>query len=264
VALDAARATDSAVRLISVKPTDDVRRSDFRVWHESAVAPRAVLVLVPGQNGDGAELFVAAEWKRFAAKYHLALVVPHFVSDDAVLLAGRGYFAESRASGALLESALEQCGWRDVPLLLYGYSGGAHFAMSFAAWRPDRVAAFCAYSFAWWSPPPSALTCPALVACGQADGTRYGASYAYFQAGRRMGKPWGWVSLEAVAHTTSPELDAFVRETFACVLGSQARRDVVVDNVTEELLKDAPCDAITVSVLPCEDLLSAWQKLHHP
>ena len=85
VALDAARATDSAVRLISVKPTDDVRRSDFRVWHESAVAPRAVLVLVPGQNGDGAELFVAAEWKRFAAKYHLALVVPHFVSTRCCL-----------------------------------------------------------------------------------------------------------------------------------------------------------------------------------
>ena len=139
---------------------------------------------------------------------------------DQSRLAGKDLEATaeaSRESGAPT-TAIATTGLGDLPVYLYGFSGGAHFARSFAAWRPERVAGFCAYSFAWWQPPPEELRSPAVIVCGQADGTRYGASQAYFQAGRKQGKPWTWVSLEGLGHEPSGELDEFVRGYFAAVM----------------------------------------------
>ena len=249
---------------VSLEPTQGILSSRFLVWTSSESIPSAVLVLCPGQNGDGAEFLAGREWKEFAVRHNLAIMVPHFVSNDGDLLAGKGYFRAELGSGHLLRLALKKCGWDNVPLLFYGFSGGAHFAMSFAAWQPERVLAFCAYSFAWWSPPPASLTCPALIVCGQADGVRYGSAFSYFQAGKREGKPWAWVSLEGQGHTPSVGLQSFVRDYFACVLKSSIREEVVVDNTTGNLLKDSPCDAITTSILPCGELHDPWRRIHHP
>ena len=124
---------------------------------------RGALVLCPGQNGSSEEMVQNVIWQKFAEREALALVGFRFVSLDKDLQNGRGYFQAARGSGLLLEAGLKRAGLEGVPLLLYGFSGGAHFAMSFAAWKPDRVRAFCAYSFAWWDQPPKKLNCPALI-----------------------------------------------------------------------------------------------------
>jgi hypothetical protein len=164
----------------------------------------------------------------------------------------------------MLLEALKQAGWSDVPLLLYGFSGGAHFTISFAAWSPGKVLGFCAYSFGWWNPPPGNLRCPALIACGQFDAVRYGSSFAYFQAGRRQGSPWTWASIEAQEHDRCPKLDAFVREYFQSLLHSPLEDQVTVDNVRKSLMKRTACDPLTTSVLPSETILESWRALHHP
>jgi len=176
-----------AENILKLKPAGEIRRADFRCF--SKQRPAAVLVLCPGQNGDGADFLADEKWKTFAKENNLALLVPGFVSDDADLKSGKGYFVASRGSGKMLLEALKQAGWADAPLLLYGFSGGAHFTVSFAAWSPGKVLGFCAYSFGWWVPPPGKLQCPALIACGQFDAVRYGSSFAYFQTGRRQGSP---------------------------------------------------------------------------
>ena len=250
--------------VLLLRPADEIARAEFRHAKFSNKAPKAVLVLCPGQNGDGAEFLADEKWKAFAKANNLAIMIPGFVSDDEALKSGRGYFVASHGSGKMLIEALKKCGWADVPLLLYGFSGGAHFTTSFAAWSPTKVLGFCAYSFGWWSPPAENLRCPALVACGQFDAARYGSSFSYFQAGRRTGKPWAWASIEAQEHDRCPKLDAFVREYFGSLLHSPVKDQVTVDNVRRTLVKGSACDSLTTSVLPCEAVLASWQSLHHP
>jgi len=293
------------VETIPLTAKGEILRAEVFVWGVSKVARlrgeatdrwgqpslpgcRGVLVLCPGQNGSSEGMLRDKVWQEFAERQGLALAGFHFVSSDEDLKNGRGYFAASRGSGALLEEGLKKAGLGSAPLVLYGFSGGAHFAMSFAAWRPERVAGFCAYSFAWWSPPPPKLQCPALIVCGQADGTRYGASLAYFQAGRRQASPWAWVSLKETPHAASAELDEFVRAYFSCVMnfteGNKGKEGLTgsplpslssvqsssvggmirVDNVTEKVVEGRKKDDVSTSVLPCLDLLPKWQAIHHP
>jgi predicted esterase len=268
-----------------------------RLGPRSPAKTKGVLVLCPGQNGSSEGFLREKIWQEFAEREGFALVGFQFVSGDEDLKNGRGYFVASRGSGKLLEEGLAKAGLAELPVFLYGFSGGAHFAMSVAAWRPERVAAFCAYSFAWWKAPPEELKCPALIVCGQEDGTRYGASLAYFQAGRGQGKRWAWVSLEGKAHEPSAELDEFVRRYFSKVvrhngaerhsqterlprrgegeteskLHQSSRRDdeggkgaVSVDNMTEKIVVGDRANDVGVSVLPSADLLPEWRKLHHP
>jgi len=251
-------------RGINIKPEGEIRRAEFHCLSFSKRPPSAVLVLCPGQNGDGADFLADEQWKSFAKAHNLALLIPGFVSDDEDLKSGRGYFVASRGSGKMLLEALRKAGWADAPLLLYGFSGGAHFTISFAAWSPGKVLGFCAYSFGWWTPPPENLTCPALIACGQFDAVRYGSSFAYFQAGRRQGKPWAWTSIKGQEHDRCPKLDSFVREYFQSLLVSSTEKQVTVDNVRKSLMKRTACDPLATSVLPSETILESWRSLHHP
>lgn len=233
-------------------------------------APRGVLVLCPGQNGSSEAMLGEEAWRSFARRNHLALVGFRLVSADEDLKNGRGYFVAERGSGELLEKGLRDARLGGLPILLYGFSGGAHFTMSFAAWRPERVKGFCAYSFSWWSPPPKELTCPALIVCGQSDGTRYGASLAYFQAGRAQGKPWTWVSLEGLGHQSSDALDEFVRKYFLAILREETKDGlgnagpVSVNNMTEKLLEKMQAEHVGVSILPGLEVFPTWKELHHP
>lgn len=251
-------------KVLSLKADGEIQRADFRLLSFSDNLPAAVLVLCPGQNGDGADLVADEKWRAFARANDLAILVPGFASDDEFLKSGRGYFVASCGSGKLLLEALRQAGWSNVPLLIYGFSGGAHFAMSFSAWSPGRVLGFCAYSFGWWSPPPADLQCPALIACGQFDALRYGSSFAYFQAGRRMGKPWAWASIEGQEHDGCPKLDLFVREYFLSLLASPPSHRVTIDNVKKTQLKGEVSDSLMTSVLPSATVVEPWRAIHHP
>ena len=222
----------------------------------------ATLVLCPGQNGSSEEAINNKAWTQFAEQEHLALVGYHFESPDSLLEAGKGYFVAERGSGKALLQGIEKADLANEPLFLYGFSGGAHFAMSFAAWAPEKIAGFCAYSFAWSSPPPQTLRCPALIVCGEADGKRYASTLQYFQEGRRQRNPWTWISLGGQEHAPSSELDAFVREYLAC-LTRKNRHPVIVDNITKQRVKQGDSD-IRYSVLPSESLLASWRQLHHP
>lgn len=222
----------------------------------------AVLVLCPGQNDSSKESIRQKEWIRYAEANRLTIAGYHFESPDELLNSGKGYFVAERGSGKTLLDGLERCRARNLPIYLYGFSGGAHFAMSFAAWAPERVGGFCAYSFAWSSPPPEALRCPALIVCGEHDGQRYGSTLTYFQEGRRQGKPWVWVSLGQKDHSTSRELDDFVRKYFACLLKHEGP-PILVDNYTKQVVQGDPKD-IRFSVLPSTSLLEDWRRIHHP
>jgi len=248
----------------SLMPSAGIQKADFHFIRFSGKKPRAVLVLCPGQNGDGGEYLSDERWKEFARKNDLVILVPDFESPDKLLVSGGGYFVAANGSGDLLLQALRKENLSDVPLLFFGFSGGAHFTISFAAWSPKRLLGFCAYSFAWWSYPPANLKCPAVIACGELDGKRYESTFAYFQAGRRQGNPWTWVSLKKQTHSRSEPLELFVREYFQSLMDCLPQEQIVVDNIRKNLLNSSQCNPLTTSILPCSRVLPFWQTIHAP
>jgi pimeloyl-ACP methyl ester carboxylesterase len=181
--------------------------------------PAAVLVLCPGLNGNGKTYLSAPQWTAYAERLNLGLAGLSFASDVDDLKTGSGYYYASKGSGKLLLDGIRAYYKKDMPLLLYGFSGGAHFTARFAEWSPERVIAWCACAAGWWDKPSksSAGFPPGIVACGAED-ERLAASQNYFWDGRELGRPWLWIDIKGMGHSSSAELDAFVMSYFELAL----------------------------------------------
>jgi hypothetical protein len=141
-------------------PPLNMLRADVYVWSPVA-APKAVLVLSPGMNGNGQAMIQQRAWQQFARKNRLGLVGLSFASDMELLLNGKGYYYVAQGSGELLLHGIEKIfGKANLPLLMYGFSGGAHFTSRFEEWKPERVLTWCTYSAGWWDRPMSSSACP--------------------------------------------------------------------------------------------------------
>lgn len=257
--------------------------------------PKAVLILSPGVNGSGGSLIRSPVWQQFAERNHLGLVGLSFASasPDALALRaashattrlpplvvasssdplhdGTGYYYASKGSGDKLLEGIRKIFGRDLPLLLYGFSGGAHFTSRFEEWAPARVIAWCADSAVWWDEPKtSGVSPPGIVACGEND-PRYGATLSYFKLGRVAGKPWLWVSLPKLGHQASPALEDFARKYFEAVLrrgaSSALSGGVWVDVDTKKVITESEAMALPSESgwLPDPSLTQDWRKIHDP
>lgn len=227
--------------------------------------PQAVLVLCPGMNGNGKNLLTRV-WIEFAQGHRLGLLALSFASSDEDLQNNRGYYQPSQGAGEVLLNGIRSIYGRDLPVLLYGMSGGAHFTAGFTEWKPNRVVSWCAYTASSWNQPlPSKFNPPGIVACGDED-FRYGVSLEYFLQGRAIGKPWTWVSLEKTGHQSSSVLDDFVRRYFAAILerktASPTWRDVDLKSpINNSIVASRPTLACW---LPNENVAQAWIKVHQP
>lgn len=253
------------IQVLHLPPAEHMERADL--WYlKTSSKPRAVLVLCPGVNGNGAALVRSPEWQKFADSNNLGLVGLSFSSPLEAILNRTGYYYASRGSGEVLLAGIRKIFGRDLPLLLYGISGGAHFTSRFEEWKPDRVLSWCAYSAEWWdNPQKSKFSPPGIVACGEED-SRYGATLIYFKQGRAIGKPWLWVSLANTGHHGSPKLDEFVREYFSTVLNAQGGSEKYVDidqktQVEGAFVRDFPS---LTACFPDARLFDSWKALNSP
>lgn len=253
---------------VSAPASDKSERRDVYV-SKLVEHPKAVLVLCPGQNMNGRDLLEQEEWKQFARENKVALAAISFASDERAIQAGSGYFDAGKGSGErLLKSVRKTCG-EDLPLLLYGFSGGAHFVNSFVNWKPGSVLAFCAYSAGWWEPPALNRKVPhGIVACGADDAERYSASQRFFSQGRAGGKAWTWLSLGNTGHQPSKPLDEFVRVYFATLL-EQMNKSVAgewrdIDTKASLTPAEAGRQPTLASWLPNAKIAEAWGLLHQP
>ena len=247
------------------KPCADMERAAL-----DAVVPsgheKAILIVCPGVNGSGERVIRQGKWQAFARCHQLGLVGLSFASKVSLLQDGRGYYYASQGSGQLLLDGLRKIYGKDLPVLLYGISGGAHFTSRFVEWSPKRVVAWCAYSAAWWDDPKdSEQNPPGLVACGDQD-ARYGASLMYFKQGRALGKPWLWISLPGVGHQGYPPLEDFVREYFLGILdGRHAHGGWVDVDLKTTVDSDQAVQLPSLTAwLPDINLLDRWKKIHTP
>lgn len=221
------------------------------------------VILVPGVNSDDYWRLNDHGWRRFAASNRLWLVVVSFASPLEILRNGKGYYYPAQGSGDVLLSGLREIDCEDKTLILYGFSGGAHFVSRFVIWHSKNICTWCANSAAWWDE----LTLdrslpPGIVACGTND-FRVEASRRYFEAGRSIGAPWLWLELPGVGHNEDGNMEDFFRD-YAQVLIQKTINDGIWVNVhTGTLEEDAfverfPC---TMGWLPSQKLYTKWCSL---
>lgn len=255
------------VEKISLPLIPDLQRADIYIL-KLTEQPAGLLVLCPGCNGNGKDWIENPVWRKFAQEHNLDLIGISFASDVSLLKNGRGYYYAHLGSGQLLLDGIRQAYDQDLPLILYGFSGGAHFTSGFVEWKPDRVIAWCAYSAEWWDiPSAKAMSPPGLVACGE-DDPRLGASLIYFKQGRAVGKPWLWLCAPHTGHSIYPPAESFVRRYFSAILDktriNKSGEWVDIDQkslATPEVIQDQPS---ATGWLPDPTLLTQWQEVHQP
>ena len=82
--------------------------AQFRYWAPANVGTvRAMLVLVPGSNGDGRAMAEDTVWQNFATKHKLAIIACRFTDKaDNGERAFENYISVSKGSGDALQTAL--------------------------------------------------------------------------------------------------------------------------------------------------------------
>ncbi|MEI6351498.1 MAG: hypothetical protein WCP06_10375 [Verrucomicrobiota bacterium] len=250
------------------------REAVFSYREPTGGGARAILLLVPGCNGDGrAFLKNEAVWGRFADQEHLVLVGPTFKTNLEEVHSRLGYYYPELWSGAVTLKALEQIrartGAETGKALVFGFSAGAHFAHRFALWAPERVGAFVAYSAGWWDAPTLALRdVPGLILCGEAD-ERYRPTYGFFSQGRKLGLPLIWRGYEGVGHELTPQVVNLAQAFLgfhARAAGDRAAGEKYVGDIQTYRFYPANADAaqrvpdeLRVA-LPSREVAEVWSK----
>jgi pimeloyl-ACP methyl ester carboxylesterase len=247
-----------------------VASADSYPWSAADVRgdEQAVLVLCPGMNQDGAFFLNESPWMDFARDNDLGVIALSYKSNSDQMYgeSREGYYWPEQGSGEALLDAVRSTYGRDLPILIYGFSGGAQFTSRFAEWVPERVIAWAAYSAQFWdSPSTNSVTPPGIVACGELDALRWFPSFAYFYEGRALGKPWTWVTLVETGHHRKGSLEAFVREYFISVLNDESSPGIYLD-VDSRLVvfEENVMQPELISWLPNERLIESWRGVHHP
>ena len=131
-------------------PGANYDKAEFRFWSPQTPASlRAVLVLVPGSNGDGRPRPRTRCGRRLRRRTSSR-------SSPAGSPTSRTIRVSSRSTRTSRRAAARRCSTRsrssrsrskhpeiaNAPLLLWGMSAGGEFNYEFAVWKPERVAAF--------------------------------------------------------------------------------------------------------------------------
>ena len=220
IALLATAGTASAATLDeSAPPGNNYDKAEFRFWYPDSAGPvRAIVVLVPGSNGDGRPQVDDEFWRAFATRLNLGLVGCRFTDKQHEQMFIEHYVNVSKGTGQALLDALASFARRsghaevaDAPLLLWGMSAGGEFNYEFAAWKPERVVAFVVnkgnvYYTALAS--DAARRVPGLLFTGETDlEYRIQAVNGLFGINRRAGALWALTQEPGVGHAVARSRD---------------------------------------------------------
>lgn len=199
--------------MTSARPPAGMCRADFHFLSYAEMSKlKGVVVVAPGMNGDPGCYMEDTGWREFVKSNDFLMVGISFASEYQDLHNRKGYYYPENGSGKVLLEELTRQGVGQLPMYMFGFSGGAHFVSRFVCWHPNGIVAWCAYSAAWWDRPIHKENGPpGIVACGAQD-FRLTASRTYFEQGRDCGKMWLWVAIENVGHNRSLGLESFFRD----------------------------------------------------
>lgn len=203
----------------SIPPGANFDKAQFRLWMPQSVQRlRAILVLVPGSNGDGRAMAQDSVWQAFATRNQLAIVACRFTDKPHEQGFIEDYVNVSHGSGEALLEVINRFGARtghaelaNAPLLLWGMSAGGQFDYEFAAWKPERVIAFVVNKGGIYYTaltPRATRSVPALLFVGDKDlESRVETITGLFALNRRGGALWALVNEPGAAHVVGRSRD---------------------------------------------------------
>jgi poly(3-hydroxybutyrate) depolymerase len=212
-------------------------KAEFRLWLPAdAGSIRAIVVLVPGSNGDGRSQVEDVAWQAFATRLHLALVGCRFTDKPHAQNFIEEYVDVAHGTGQALVDTIGVLAGRakhpeltTAPFLLWGMSAGGEFNYEFTAWKPERVAAFVVnkggiYYTALTS--KAARDVPGMLFVGGKDlEFRTNTIAGLFAVNRRAGALWAFAEEPGVAHVVGRSRDVsliFFEDILALRLGDPA------------------------------------------
>jgi poly(3-hydroxybutyrate) depolymerase len=210
----------------AAKPGANYDKAEFRLWlPENAGPVRALVVLVPGSNGDGRAMVDDAFWQEFAAKNKVGLVACRFTDKPHDQGFIEEYVDVSKGSGQALVDSIaalgEKSGHKELataPLMFWGMSAGGEYNYEFAVWKPDRVIAFIVNKgniYYTALAPLATRRIPALLFTGEKDlDFRINTINGIFAVNRRGGALWALTQEPGIGHEVgrSKELGAMLFE----------------------------------------------------
>ncbi|HEX5069704.1 MAG TPA: hypothetical protein VFV78_05750 [Vicinamibacterales bacterium] len=219
-------ASQSAAIEESIPSGANFDKADFRFWLPRDSGPvRAIVVLVPGSNGDGRNMADDVFWQDFATRQRVALIGCRFTDKPHDQNFIEDYVNVSQGSGQALLDAIGKFAARTshpelatAKLLLWGMSAGGQFNYEFTAWKPERVAAFIVnkggiYYSALLS--KAARAVPGMLFVGGTDlQSRIDTITGLFAVNRRGGAVWSLVVEPGLGHVVghSKEMAAMLYE----------------------------------------------------
>lgn len=262
---------------ISIPSGANFDKAEFRLWLPPGVSSlKAVVVLVPGSNGDGRAQVDDEYWRAFAVKQKVALVGCRFTDKQHDQSFIEHYVNVSQGSGQALLDALGQFATREkhpematAPLLMWGMSAGGEFNYEFVAWKPERVAAFIVNKGGIYYTalaPKAARDVPGILFAGGADlDSRVFMIKGLFGVNRRSGALWSLLEEPDLGHVVgqSKELGALLfEEVLNAAPGSIEEDNGYIGNIhTFEIRKRSEILAMKdiSSWFLSERLAKAWQ-----
>jgi poly(3-hydroxybutyrate) depolymerase len=283
-------AASHAVLDEAAAPGNNYDKAEFRFWLPPGDGSiKATLVLVPGSNGDGRAQAEDSVWQAFATQHRVALVGCRFTDKPHDQNFIEAYVNVSQGSGQALLDVLGRFAERShhpeiaaAPLLLWGMSAGGQFNYEFAAWKPERVAAFVVnkggiYYSALVS--RAAREVPAVLFVGGKDlEFRTNTIVGLFAVNRRGGALWALAEEPGAAHIVGRSRDlaiVFFDEVLPLRLGAPDSRGVAtlkpvdpksgfigdLKAKTFQAAADVPAPTGPTAWLPTARVARAWQGM---
>ena len=200
-------------------PGENFDKADFRLWMPAISGPlRAIVVLVPGSNGDGRPMLNDTVWQAFATLHHTALLGIHFTDKSHDQSFIEDYVNVSRGSGQALLDAVTSLAVKSghselatAPFFMWGMSAGGQFDYEFTAWKPERVVAFVVNKGGIYYTalvPRAARQVPGLLFIGGKDlESRINTITGLFDLNRRGGALWALTEEPSVGHEVARSRD---------------------------------------------------------
>jgi poly(3-hydroxybutyrate) depolymerase len=266
-------------------PGNNYEVAEFRFWAPTDGAPlQAILVLVPGSNGDGRAAADDSTWQSFAKSHHVALLACHFKDKTHPQNFIEAYVNVSQGSGQALLDAVNKFAGRSkhpelatAPFLLWGMSAGGQFNYEFTAWKPERVAAFVVnkggiYFSALLSPEARAV--PGILFIGGKDlESRIWTISGLFAVNRRGGALWSLTNEPGAGHIVGQSRDmalAFYDDILPMRIGANGALKPIAENAgfmgdlktkTYTAIGDTKPPTEPNSWFPTERVAKAWQTI---
>jgi len=268
----------------TIPPGVNFDKADFRLWlPPDRSGLRAIVILMTGSNGDGRPQAEDAVWQEFATRNKLALVGCRITDKPHDQNFIEEYANVSKGSGQALLDGLNAFAKRtqhselaNLPLLLWGMSAGGEFNYEFAAWKPERVAAFVVNKGGIYY---SALTSretrnvPGILFIGGKDlQSRINTITGLFEVNRRGGALWALAEEPGAAHIIGKSADVariFFEDVLTMRLNGTSlktlnEKDGFVGNIqarTFQPAASAPSATNATAWLPSERVARAWQAM---